>query len=226
MTVPELGEVWIVRRPTSSAERARPAGDLLYRWGNPSTYDRGPAEGKRLFYPHDVQWIPEGYEKAGHLTIFNNGQERPEGEWTSIELIEPPLAADGTYELRDGEAYGPADVTWHYRAEEPESFFAGFISGAHRLPNANTFVTSGPEGRLFEVDREGKTVWDFWNPYGGDVREPNKHGRNQGALNRRLAYGIWRAQKYPPDHPALAERQLEPISPQPEWFVLPLPEGE
>ena len=58
-------------------------------------------------------------------------------------------------------------------------------------------------------------MWDFWNPHGGDVREPNKHGRNQGALNRRLAYGIWRAQKYPPDHPALAERQLEPISPQP-----------
>ena len=96
MTVPELGEVWIVGRPSSTAEGAGPAGDLLYRWGNPSTYDRGPAEGKRLFYPHDVQWIPEGYEKAGHLTIFNNGQERPEGEWTSIELIEPPLAADGT----------------------------------------------------------------------------------------------------------------------------------
>jgi len=226
LSVPELGEVWIVARPSSTAEGVGPAGDLLYRWGNPSANGRGPAEAKRLFYPHDVQWIPAGYEKAGHLTIFNNGSDRPEGEWTSIEQIEPPLAADGTYALHDGEAYGPADVTWHYRAEAPESFYASFISGAHRLPNGNTFVTSGPEGRLFEVDGEGKTAWEFWNPYGGDLRKPNKHGRNRGALNRRLAYGIWRAQKYPPDHPALADRQLEPISPQPEMFMLPPPEGE
>lgn len=49
---------------------------------------------------------------------------------------------------------------------------------------------------------------------------------NRGALNRRLAYGVWRAQKYPPDHPALADRQLAPISPQPEMFMLPPLEEE
>ncbi len=226
MTVPELGEIWIVKRPSSTAEAAGPAGDLLYRWGNPSAYGRGPAEDKRLFYPHDVQWIPEGYQNAGHLTVFNNGTERPEGEWTSIEMIKPPLTADGTYTLADGQGYGPADVVWYYRAEDPESFFAPFISGAHRLPSNNTFVTSGPEGRLFEIDTEGKTVWEFWNPYGGDLRKPNAHGRNRGALNRRLAYGVWRAKKYPPDHPALANKQLEPISPQPEMFILPPPQEE
>lgn len=225
MTVPELGELWIIKRPRSTEEGAGPAGDILYRWGNPSAYGRGPAGDKRLFYPHDVQWIPAGYENEGHLTIFNNGSERPEGEWSSVEQIVPPLGADGSYTLVDGEPYGPADVTWHYRAGKPESFFAPFISGAHRLPGGNTFVTSGPEGRLFEVDKDGRTVWDFWNPWGGDVRQPNKHGRRRGALNRRLAYAIWRAEKYPPDHPALAGRTLEPLSPQPEVFVLP-PEPE
>ena len=63
-------------------------------------------------------------------------------------------------------------------------------------------------------------------PWGGDVRKRNTHGRGGGAPNRRLAYGIWRAQKYPPDHPALADRQLEPISPQPEVFLLPPAEEE
>jgi len=225
LTAPELGEVWIIKRPRSTEEGAGPAGDILYRWGNPSIYGRGPAEHKRLFYPHDVQWIPAGYEQAGQLTIFNNGSDRPEGEWSSVEQIEPPLAADGTYSLMDGQPYGPAELSWHYRAQEPESFFARAISGAHRLANGNTFVTTGPDGRLFEIDQQGETVWEFWNPYGADLRNPNMHGRRQRAGDPRQAYGIWRARKYPPDHPALADRQLEPIAPQPEVYI-PLPEED
>ncbi len=226
VTAPELGEVWILNRPSSTAEAAGEAGDLLYRWGNPSIYGRGPTESKRLFYPHDVQWIPEGYEYAGEMTVFNNGSGRPQGEWTSIEQFRPPLRDDGTYELAVGQPYGPADLTWHYRAEDPESFFAPFISGAHRLPNGNTFVTSGPEGRLFEIDLAGKTVWEFWNPWGGDVRKRNTNGPRGDSFNRRLAYGIWRAQKYSPDFPALAGRMLAPLSAQPEPFELPAPPPE
>ncbi len=57
MTPPTSGEVWIIARPSSTEEAARPGGDLLYRWGNPATYGRGTPAGKKLFSPHDVQWI-------------------------------------------------------------------------------------------------------------------------------------------------------------------------
>ena len=227
MTTPELGEVWVIHYPTSTEEAAGPAGDLIYRWGNASAYGRGPDDSKRLFYPHDVQWIPEGYENAGQMTIFNNGSGRPEGSWSSVEQIVPPLRADGSYVLEDGKPYGPEETSWHYRSEDPESFFAAFISGAHRLPNGNTFITSGPEGRLFEVDMDGNTVWDLWNPLGGGLRKPNEHGSlDSSDLERRFAYAIWRARKYSPDHPGLAGRDLKPLSPQPEHFIPPPPEPE
>jgi hypothetical protein len=206
MTPPEVGEVWIIARPKSTEEAAGPKGEILYRWGNPAAYGRGAPAEKRLFYPHDVQWVPPGYPGEGHLTIFNNGSGRPEGEWTSIEEIVPPLEVDGTYRLEAGKPWGPSEPVWSYRAEEPESFYAAFISGAHRLPNGNTFVTSGPQGRFFEVTADGETVWEFWNPYSGDIRESD--GTRPWAGGDRLLYGVWRAQKLPPDHPGLAG--LEP----------------
>jgi hypothetical protein len=38
---------------------------LLYRWGNPGAYGRGTKEDQKLFYQHEVRWIPEGWERAG-----------------------------------------------------------------------------------------------------------------------------------------------------------------
>jgi len=217
MTAPEAGEIWILARPSSTEEAAGPAGDLLYRWGNPSSYGHGTPEEKRLFYPHDVEWVPPDYPGGGHLTVFNNGNGRPGGNWTTLEELVPPLNPDGTYRREAGAPWGPKELAWSYRAPEPESFYAPFISGAHRLPNGNTFVTSGPEGRLFEVTPDGETVWDFWNPYSGDVRD--RDGDRVGS--DRVRYGVWRAQKLPPDHPAIAGRELVPLDPQPVVATLP-----
>jgi hypothetical protein len=208
MTVPELGEIWIIRRPRSTEEAAGPAGDLIYRWGNPSTYGRGAPDSKRLFYPHDVQWIPAGYPGEGNLTVFNNGRERPGGEYTSIEELEPPLADEGTYPIPVDGPWEPEELVWRYVAPEPESFFASFISGAHRLPNGNMFVTDGPAGRLFEITRDGELVWDLGNPWAGEAAMTEGRGR-------RLRMGVWRAQKIPADHPGLAGRDLVPLDPQP-----------
>jgi hypothetical protein len=224
MTPPERGEVWVIRRPRSTEEAAGPTGDLIYRWGNPETYGRGTAEDKRLFFPHDVQWIPPGYPGEGNMTIFNNGNGRPEGAWSSVEEIVPPLEEDGSYELEPGAAYGPAEPVWSYRAAEPETFYAPFISGAHRLPNGNTFVTSGPKGRFFEVTADGRTVWEFWNPYWGNVRESD--GTRPWSGDDRLLFGVWRAEKLTPDHPGLAGRDLAPLDPQPEIVAPPPPSIE
>ena len=57
------------------------------------------------------------------------------------------------------------ELVWSYT--EPR-FFSTNISGAQRLPNGNTLITEGAGGRLFEVTKEGKIVWEYIYPvFGG-----------------------------------------------------------
>ena len=41
------------------------------------------------------------------------------------------------------------------------------ISGMQRLPNGNTLITEGSDGRVFEVTPDHKIVWEFVSPYKG-----------------------------------------------------------
>lgn len=222
LSVPMLGEVWILDHSTTSAEaagstggRSGRGGDLLYRWGNPSAYGRGDASAQRLFFQHDVRWIPDGWEGAGNLTVFNNGRERPEGPWSSVDEWTPPLGPDGRYAL-DGGAYGPDALAWQYRAPQPTSFYAPFISGAHRLPNGNTMICAGTGGEIFEVTRAGEVVWEYRNPFWGDVR--NVDGSLPQPRIDERPFTVYRATRIPADHPGLAGRTLAPLDPQPAGF--------
>ena len=222
LSMPEIGEVWIIDHSTTTEEargssggRSGRGGDLLYRWGNPKSYGRGTKEDQELFYQHEVQWIPKGWARAGHLTMFNNGAGRLDGDWSSVVEIAPPVDEEGRYLLVDGREWGPEEPTWTYQAEDRHSFFAPFISGAHRLENGNTFVCSGPQGRFFEVTPGGEIVWEYRNPYHGDV--PGWHPPD----TEQVPYGSYRATKVPPDHPGLSGRTLRPLDPQPSEYELP-----
>lgn len=75
-------------------------------------------------------------------------------------------------------AFGPKAPVWSYSAKD--SFFSGFISGAHRLPNGNTLVCSGADGRIFEVTRDAEIVWEYQNPFGGEVEPSFGRGGRRG----------------------------------------------
>jgi hypothetical protein len=217
LSSPVLGEIWIVDHATTTAEAAGPAGDLLYRWGNPATYGRGGDDAgvQRFFYQHDVRWIPDGWEGAGNLTVFNNGRGRPDGAWSSVDEWTPPLGADGRYAL-DGGRFGPAALVWQYKAKEPSSFYAPFVSGAHRLANGNTMICAGTSGQFYEVTRDGEVVWEYRNPFWGDVR--NVDGSLPQPRIDERPFATFRATRIPSEHPGLAGRTLAPLDPQPEWF--------
>ena len=174
ITVRHFSEIWIIDRSTSIEEAAGQAGgnggkggDLLYRWGNPRAYQRGTAADQRLFWPHSAHWIPEGLPGAGNVLIFNNGAEYPGFERGYSSVDEIALPADGyAYRLDERAAYGPNEVVWTYAADPRPSFYAPVRSNAQRLPNGNTLITASPK-RIFEVTREGETVWDFVNPLTG-----------------------------------------------------------
>jgi hypothetical protein len=93
--------------------------------------------------------------------------------------------------------------------------FSPFISGAHRRANGNTFVTVGAKGRYIEVTPEGKVVWDYWTPYAGYVRM--KDGTTPQPVGN-LVYATFRATHIPIDHPAVKDKVLKPLDPQPEVY--------
>jgi len=162
-----------------------------------------------------VRWIPDGWQGAGNLTVFNNGRERPEGSWSSVDEWTPPVDADGRYAL-DGGPFGPVALAWQYRALEPARFYAPSISGAERLANGNTLVCSGTGGEFFEVTRGGEIVWEYRSPFSGDVRNADGSLPQPGLDEN--PYAVFRATRIPADHPALAGRELRALEPQPPWF--------
>ena len=208
-----MNEIWIIDHSTTTAEAASSAGgrsgrggDLLYRWGNPQTYQLGAELDRQLFHQHDPQWIPEGFPGAGRMTIFNNGRKRPDEEYSTVLEIATPLLANGRYEQEPAIPFGPERPVWEYNPDADERFYASFISGCHRLANGNTLICEGPAGRVFEVNSEGAIVWEYLNPYGPKPMERDQPDRR---------YAMFRATRIPPDHPGLAGRDLAPLDPQP-----------
>jgi hypothetical protein len=185
------GEFYIIDHSTTPYEAAGheggrygKGGDILYRWGNPQNYKRGTAEDRHLWGQHDVQWIRDGLNGAGNLLMFNNGgKDRP---WSTVIEIAPPMNPDGSYVLEPGEAFGPVDYAWHYDPEPPERFFSFFVSGVQRLPNGNTLINQGAGAKVREVTADGEIVWEFRHTDYGEAPD-----------------GMFRANKYPPDHPGI-----------------------
>ena len=161
-------EIWVIDHSTTTEEAAGhtggnsgKGGDLLYRWGNPQTYDAGTSSDQKLFSQHDTSWIKAGLPGAGDILIFNNGPNRPGSHYSSVDEIVPPVNENGEYYLEPGSAYGPAAQTWMYVANPPTSFYASHLSGAQRLADGDTLICNGITGKIFEVTPQGSTVWQY-----------------------------------------------------------------
>jgi Arylsulfotransferase (ASST) len=109
---------------------------------------------------HDAHIIPEGLPGAGNLLVFDN--EGPSGY--------PPTRLG----LQNGSRILEIDpvkkeIVWQYDAassDQPNwSFYSAFISSARRLPNGNTLIDEGMNGRIFQVTKDGQIAWEFINPH-------------------------------------------------------------
>ena len=166
LSVHGFDEFWVIDHSTTTAEAAShyggtygKGGDILYRWGNPETYG---VLGDHVFYgQHDAQWISSGSPGSGNILVFNNGQNRPQGNYSTVEEIVPDVNPDGSYPLTIGQASGPLSQEWIYMAPNHTDFYAQNISGAQRLPNGNTLICEGANGYVFEVTNDGTVVWTY-----------------------------------------------------------------
>ncbi|MCM2326180.1 MAG: arylsulfotransferase family protein [Candidatus Woesearchaeota archaeon] len=55
-------------------------------------------------------------------------------------------------------------IIWEYGSKSDEMFYSEYRGDAQRLPNGNTLIADGNHGRVFEVTKEGKKVYEFFTP--------------------------------------------------------------
>lgn len=226
-----LGEIFIIDHSTTTEEAAGhtggryvKGGDFLYRWGNPQNYRQGDSLDQQTFNQHDVRWIQKGFPGAGNLTLFDNNIPlgRDSLRYSAALEIKPYIGTEGQYELMDNKRFGPEKPVWKYVAKDTMSFHSPYVSGVQRLKNGNTFICEGARGRYFEVTPQGEIVWEYLNPYRGNIHKPNGDPVSMDGW----IYSSFRANFIPADHPALIGKELKPIETKLQVFKLPPKEEE
>ncbi len=164
-------ELWIIDHSTTTAEargytggNTGHGGDLLFRWGNPQAYDHGNGSDLGMYGSHGHYWIPEGLPNAGKIMFFNNGDDRPQGYYSTIEMLAPQMNGFNYVTNNSSGKYLPIASELVYKADNPFDFKSTYLSNARQLENGNVFINEGGTGRLFEVDDNDNIVWQYENP--------------------------------------------------------------
>jgi hypothetical protein len=126
---------------------------------------------------------------AGKIIVFNNGFGRPGGNYSTIEILDPPASG---FNYESTLPYGPADATVLYNEGNTHAFYAMNISGANILPNGNVMMCNGPSGNFIEVDQNESTVWKYISPL-----------NNNGVIAQGVAptnNSVFRSVFYPSDY--------------------------
>jgi hypothetical protein len=56
------------------------------------------------------------------------------------------------------------ETVWMYEGSPRETFFSSWGGACQILPNGNILITETDQGHVFEITRQGKIVWEFYNP--------------------------------------------------------------
>lgn len=157
---------------------------------------------------HNPHMIAPGLPGAGNILVFDNQggagyPPAPLGIYAGSRVLEIDPST--------------RDIVWQYTAEDSGlpswAFFSSFVSNAQRLPNGNTLIDEGMQGRLFQVTPDGDVVWEYHSPYQGYgvAGEPEvKQPRVPGVDRLSLTSLVYRAQAVPFDW-APAGTAVEPL---------------
>jgi hypothetical protein len=196
LSVRQFSEIWVIDHGISTRAARGPAGDLLFRWGNPAAYGRGRTSDQELFVQHDARWTREP-SGAVAFSVFNNGLPRVR-EHSTVDVIVPTMH-DGRYVIGDDGRF--AASTYQVFPQAPEHvFFASNTSGAQRLGNGNVLVTDAPHGRVLEVTPGGSVLWEYVNPY--FVGDPSRVPKTSAGLPV-APWRLFKAEHYARSYPGL-----------------------
>ena len=154
---------------------SKATGKIVWKLG--PDYDNSP-EAKAIGWiigQHHCHMVPRGLPGEGNILIFDNGG------WGGYDVPNPGSLTGVKAALRDHSRVLELDpvsmkIVWQYTPTEAgflapmdcNRFYSPFISGMQRLPNGNTLITEGSDGRIFEVTPDHELVWEFISPYWGE----------------------------------------------------------
>jgi hypothetical protein len=147
-------------------------GSIVWRMGPDYLVSAELAELGQIIGQHHPHIIPEGLPGAGNMLVFDNGGSGGYG-------FANPAAPNGVNSVRRDYSrvleFNPVtfEKVWEYSIPGTEKFqfFSHYVSSAQRLPNGNTMVTEGADGRIFELTPDNEIVWEYVSPFFG-TREP------------------------------------------------------
>ena len=82
----------------------------------------------------------------GDILIFDNGNKRGYSRIIEVDPVKEK-------------------IVWEYKSDPPDSFYSSWGGLNQRLPNGNTLITDSDNGCVFEITRDKKVVWLFYNPH-------------------------------------------------------------
>ena len=142
--------------PNNSLQGAHPAfneGNWIISFRHGSMIFILDKKTKNVLWSAIYDQIPENLEgphtpmmtENGNIIVLDNGRYR---KWSRIISIDPVNL----------------NITWEYKAENPEDFFSLSQSSIQLLPNYNLLVTESEKGRAFELTPDKQIVWEYYNP--------------------------------------------------------------
>lgn len=157
----------------------RQSGKVVWRVG-PDYLNTEDANIKQIVGPHNTHMIPRGLPGESNILLYDNGGQAGYGAPTGLDPTGRMVVQRAYSRVLE---FDPVtkEVVWEYSIKshkKPWTLFAywdysPFISSAQRLPNGNTLVCEGSNGRFVEVTTEGEIVWEYVSPYPGNIPGTN-----------------------------------------------------
>ncbi len=170
----EDGDIMLSSRHIDMAFKiSRKTGEIIWRFGNAAYLDKETntlelrKNPKTLGGQHDVHVIPKGLPGEGNMLCYDNGLYKFVSRAVEVDMKTSEVVWQSTDNV-----YIDGRVS-----------FSPFISGCRRLPNGNTLLCDGQDGRLYEVTKEQELVWEY----------------NREECLAHTRWGVFRGYRYAPD---------------------------
>ncbi len=164
--------IWDGRQTNILAIISKETGKVVWQIGPDYSSSKALRKMGWIIGQHHAHMIPRGLPGEGNILVFDNGG------WGGYGAPNPGSPKGFNNALRDCSRVLEIDpvtleVVWKYTPVEAGfteladnyKFYSGYISSAQRLPNGNTLITEGADGRLFEVTPQHELVWEYMSPY-------------------------------------------------------------
>ena len=169
--------IWSSRQANIIAIIEKSTGKIVWKLG-PDYHASEQWNLGWIIGPHSAHMIPSGLSGEGNILIFDNGGRAGYGS------PNPGSPTGHNNAWRDHSRVLEIDpqtleVKWQYTPQEAglaplvedSKFYSILVSSVQRLPNGNTMILEGANGRIFEVNSDHEIVWEYMNPYVDKKRE-------------------------------------------------------